>query len=153
MGFFDRPPPVARPEPERSRRPTPAWIKPEAALPGVVATELVLGRTSDAAVAVIGLSAYPTGFEFSVCAVVREPGQFAPSQMPGTYLLDDSAAFAAATAVAHRTLLDWAQPPKSRYQVVPGANYFVAFANANTDWLRGDPVATIGAHAFYREAL
>ncbi len=72
MGFFDRPPPVAQPERERHRRPRPAWIKPEAALPGVVATEFVLARTPDAAVAVIGLSTYPTGFEFSVCAVLRE---------------------------------------------------------------------------------
>jgi len=72
MGFFDRPPPVTRPERERPRRPRPAWIKPEAALPGVVAAELVLARAPDAAVAVIGLSAYPAGFEFSICAVLRE---------------------------------------------------------------------------------
>jgi len=69
-------------------------------VPGVVATELVLARTPDAAVAVIGLSAYPTGFEFSVCAVLREhrrrpgpdwgmhhvPDQFRDEPLPDEFL-------------------------------------------------------------------
>jgi hypothetical protein len=50
-------------------------------------------------------------------------------------------------------LHDWQQPPKLRPQVVPGAKFFIAFANTSPNWLRGEPVATIGAHAFYREAL
>jgi hypothetical protein len=43
-----------------------------AALPGVVARELLLARTDDAAVAVTGLLAYPAGFEFTLSAVLRQ---------------------------------------------------------------------------------
>jgi hypothetical protein len=46
-------------------------MKPEAALPGVVAEGLLLARTDDAVVAVTGLMAYPTGFEFVLTAVLR----------------------------------------------------------------------------------
>ena len=73
--------------------------------------------------------------------------------MPGHYSLDDAGAFAAASTVAERALRDWAQPAKQRPQVVPGAQYFIAYANTSPTWLRGDPVATIGAHAFYRDAF
>jgi hypothetical protein len=68
MSFFDRLPPAPPPEPEPPR---PAWMKPEAALAGVVAEELVLAHTDEAAVAVTGLLAYRTGFEVMLSAVLR----------------------------------------------------------------------------------
>jgi len=89
----------------------------------------------------------------SLCEVVREPGQFALSMMPGSYRLDDASAYASASTLAESALRDWSQPPQRRHQVVPGAQYFIAFANTSPSWLRGDPVATIGAHAFYRDAF
>lgn len=72
MGFFDSLPPMPAPEPEPPSPPRPAWMKPEAALAGVVAEEFLLARTDDAAVAITGLLAYPTGFEFAVSAVLRQ---------------------------------------------------------------------------------
>jgi hypothetical protein len=72
MGFFDDlPPPPPPPPPEPEYRPPP-WSKPEAALAGVVDRELLLAHTEDTAVAVIGLLAYPNGFQFTVAAVLRE---------------------------------------------------------------------------------
>jgi hypothetical protein len=68
MSFFDRLPSVPLPEPEPPR---PAWMKPEAALAGVVAEELLLAHTDDAAIAVTGLLAYRTGFGFLLSAVLR----------------------------------------------------------------------------------
>ena len=111
----------------------------------------VLGQRAVAEVALRRLDSGRHGE--SVCAVVREPGQFATSMMPARYNLDDQAAFAAASKVAERALRDWAQPAKQRPQVVPGAQYFIAYQSTSADWLRGDPVATIGAHAFYRDAF
>jgi len=106
------------------------------------------------AVAEVALRRLDTGRHGNdVCSVVREPGQFALTTMPGTYKLDDPAAFTAANTVARRALSDWALPPQRRQQVVPGAKYFIAFANTSPTWLRGDPIATIGAHAFYRDAF
>ena len=111
----------------------------------------VLGQR---AVAEVALRRLDTGHHGdSVCAVVRAPGQFAPSMMPGGYQLDDPGAFATANQVAARALSDWALPPRLRRQVVPGAKYFIAYANTNPNWVRGDPVATIGAHAFYSDAF
>lgn len=72
MQFFER---LLRasgpPAPEPPEPPRPAWLKPETALPGVVATELLLARSSAAAIAVSGLLAYPTGFEFILNLVLR----------------------------------------------------------------------------------
>jgi spore germination cell wall hydrolase CwlJ-like protein len=111
----------------------------------------VLGQR---AVAEVALRRLDTGRHGdSVCAVVRAPGQFAPSMVPGAYRLDDAGAFATANQVAERALSDWALPPRLRRQVVPGAKYFIAYANTNPNWVRGDPVATIGAHAFYSDAF
>lgn len=70
MGFFDRLPPQP-PEPEVPVRPQPAWMKPEAELPGSVAAELVLAHTDNAAVAVNGLRAFRSGFEFTLSIVLR----------------------------------------------------------------------------------
>lgn len=70
MGFFDRLPPTPPPEPE-PEPPRPAWLKPEAVIAAVVAEQRLLARTDDAVVAITGLLAYPTGFEFTLSAVLR----------------------------------------------------------------------------------
>ena len=49
----------------------PRWAKPEATLPGVVAVELLLARTDTAAIALTGIRAFPTGFEFTLSCVTR----------------------------------------------------------------------------------
>ncbi|AVT29455.1 hypothetical protein C6361_08060 [Plantactinospora sp. BC1] len=78
MGFFDRPIAALDPQPEPAAPPRPAWMKPEAVFPGVVAEHRLLAHTDSAAIAITGLLAYPGGFEFSVTAVLR-----APDRRPG----------------------------------------------------------------------
>ena len=70
MGFFDQLPPQP-PEPEPRIPARPPWLRPEAELPGVVAVELVVVHTAQAAVAVSGLRAFGTGFEFTLSTVLR----------------------------------------------------------------------------------
>jgi hypothetical protein len=70
MSFFEGLPLI--PEPEPSEPPRPVWMKPEATLPGVVAQEIVVARNDNAAIAVTGLTAYPTGFEFTLSVVLRQ---------------------------------------------------------------------------------
>ena len=89
----------------------------------------------------------------TLCDVVSEPGQFAQTLVPRGYKLDDAAAFARAKTVAEQALSDWALPPNQRRQVVPGAKYFIAYEIVSPTWVRGDPVATIGGHAFYSDAF
>lgn len=75
MGFFDSVPKQPPPEPVRRHRP--AWMRPDAVIPGLVPAELLLVRTGQVAVAVGGVHAYPNGFEFTVHARLRranEPG-------------------------------------------------------------------------------
>jgi hypothetical protein len=70
MTFFDSiPPPPPPPEPVRRRRP--AWMRPEAVIPGSVPGEVILIRTEQVAVAVGSVRAYPNGFEFTVHVRLR----------------------------------------------------------------------------------
>jgi len=71
MGFFERLALPPDPEPEPDPRPKPAWVKPENVLPGSLAVDLMLAHTDNAAVAVTELRAYPTGFTFTLSAVLR----------------------------------------------------------------------------------
>jgi len=81
MSFFDsipKPPPRA---PER--HPRPAWLRPEAVLPGSVQGELVLARTDEVAIAIGSIRAYPNGFEFTVHVRFREAAaDFGPGHDP-----------------------------------------------------------------------
>ncbi|MGW3787604.1 hypothetical protein ACWD5Z_23680 [Micromonospora chokoriensis] len=61
MGFFERQVAASEVEPEPVREPRPAWMKPEAVIPGVVAENHVLVHTDRVAVAISGLLAYPCG--------------------------------------------------------------------------------------------
>jgi hypothetical protein len=53
----------------RQRRP--AWVQPDAVIPGSVAGELMLIRTGQVAVAIGSVRAYPNGFEFTAHVRVR----------------------------------------------------------------------------------
>jgi len=46
-------------------------MKPEAVIPGVVTAQFLLARTEATAIAITGLSAYPTGFGFVLTAALR----------------------------------------------------------------------------------
>jgi hypothetical protein len=75
VGFFDDR--QSEPDgPVMSARP-----KPDGALPTPVATRLVLARTEEVAIAVIGLWAFAAGFEFLVSVQLRQavPGSSAAS--------------------------------------------------------------------------
>ncbi|HTA01513.1 MAG TPA: hypothetical protein VK802_14095 [Streptosporangiaceae bacterium] len=70
MSFFDSiPQPPPPPDPVRRRRP--AWMRPEAVIPGSAPGEAVLIRTDEVAVAVGSVRAYPNGFEFTVHVRLR----------------------------------------------------------------------------------
>ena len=71
MSFFELPP---QPEPPEAEEPeVPEWFAaPSNVLGAAVPIRLVLAKTSDLAVAVLGGTAYPTGFEFKL--VVRSRG-------------------------------------------------------------------------------
>lgn len=86
----------------------------------------------------------------SVCAVVTAPKQFAPTLVSPKFVLRNLKAWNRAVEVAMHARNDWRKPQPLRYQIVPGADHFVALGIANPDWARGVPVATIGDHTFYR---
>lgn len=88
----------------------------------------------------------------TVCAVVMAPHQFAPSLVAPDYQLRNPKAWERAVAVALRAEKDWHRPSPGTRFVVPGADHFVAQAQASPDWARGVPVATIGDHTFYQVA-
>jgi len=69
MSFFNSIP--QPPPPEPVRRPHPAWMQPDAVIPGSVPGELLLIRTEEVAVAIGGVCAYPNGFEFTAHVRMR----------------------------------------------------------------------------------
>jgi hypothetical protein len=72
--FFElRPPRAAR---QRLRVPRPAWLgPPEDSLGVVVPLRLVLARTADLAVAILGVTAYRSGFTFELAIRRRAAGE------------------------------------------------------------------------------
>ncbi|MGO9929253.1 MAG: hypothetical protein ACLPLP_24905 [Mycobacterium sp.] len=69
MSFFDSIP--QPPPPEPVRRAQPAFMQPDAVIPGSVPGELLLIRTEEVAVAIGGICAYPNGFEFTAHVRMR----------------------------------------------------------------------------------
>ncbi len=69
MSFFDSIPQPPPREPVRHARP--AYMQPDAVIPGSVPGELLLIRTEEAAVAIGGICAYPNGFEFTAHVRMR----------------------------------------------------------------------------------
>jgi spore germination cell wall hydrolase CwlJ-like protein len=87
----------------------------------------------------------------NVCAVVNAPGQFALSSTNKNFVFDTPQAWQEAWAIAGRALDMWSLPLAQRKFVVPHADHFVLADSASPPaWIKGPPLATIGAHNFYR---
>ncbi len=86
----------------------------------------------------------------SVCDVVQAPGQFALSTTSPNTLLDSPNAWRKAWTIAENAIAMWSLPREQRKFVVPNADHFVAADSAYPAWIKGPPIATIGAHNFYR---
>ena len=86
----------------------------------------------------------------SVCEVVSARLQFAISTTPKNYMLRNPDAWNKAWLVADHALQMWDLPAAQREFVVPDADHFVAEEKASPAWMKGQPVAVIGAHSFYR---
>jgi spore germination cell wall hydrolase CwlJ-like protein len=86
----------------------------------------------------------------NLCAVVTAPKQFAPTLVSPNFSIRSLDAWNKAVQVALQAQIDYAQIKDARQQIVPGADHFVALGIANPAWARGEPVATIGDHTFYR---
>ncbi len=63
------------PRPDRDRDGPPTHEPPDNEVPNVVPVSAVLGRTPDAAVALVGLRVYTTGFSFDVSVRLRVPAE------------------------------------------------------------------------------
>lgn len=85
----------------------------------------------------------------NICSVVTARGQFATATTAPEYVLRDASAWQNAWAVAGKTLKTWSLPRAQRDVIVPDADHFVV-TDTPAYWIDGPPVATIGAHAFYR---
>jgi len=86
----------------------------------------------------------------NVCNVVTAPGQFAVSTTNKNYMLRNPQAWSKAWIVADQAIRMWDLPIAQREFVVPGADHFVAEEIASPAWIKGQPLAVIGAHSFYR---
>jgi len=85
-----------------------------------------------------------------LCKVVGAPGQFALSTTNRNYMLRSPESWSTAWLVADRTLQMWDLPIDKRKFVVPEADHFVAEEHASPSWSKGERVAVIGAHSFFR---
>jgi spore germination cell wall hydrolase CwlJ-like protein len=86
----------------------------------------------------------------SVCEIVRAPGQFALSTTNANFPIDNPDAWQRAWKIADRAIAMWSLPRDQRKFVVPNADHFVVADSASPVWIKGPPLATIGAHNFYR---
>lgn len=86
----------------------------------------------------------------TVCDVVRAPGQFATTTTRESRVMDDPEAWNKAWQIAGRSLAIWSLPRDRRKFVVPDADHFVLADSVSPGWIKGPPLATIGAHNFYR---
>jgi hypothetical protein len=97
MSFFEPPPPPPSLSLAEAEYQQPVWLGPPAnVVPGVVPVELLIARTDQTAVAVIGVRAYPTGFGFTLSLRVRRRSArqqqvFSPLDAPfeGNQIPDD----------------------------------------------------------------
>jgi len=86
----------------------------------------------------------------SLCAVVKARGQFALSTTSKNYIFTDVDSWRQAWVVAGAAMDIWSLPPALRMDVVPKADHFYASNSTAPAWAKGNPVATIGEHSFYR---
>ncbi len=85
-----------------------------------------------------------------LCGVVNAKGQFALSTTNKNYMLRNPLSWEKAWIVADHALQMWELPNEKRQFVVPDADHFVAEEQASPAWRKGQPLAVIGAHSFYR---
>lgn len=72
MDFFPEPPDPPDPPDEDQEYRQPVWMgPPDDVLPGVVPVELVLGRSDSTVVGLIGMRAFPNGFQMTLAVRVR----------------------------------------------------------------------------------
>jgi spore germination cell wall hydrolase CwlJ-like protein len=86
----------------------------------------------------------------SVCSVLTAPGQFALSLVPSNYILSEIDALRRSWAIANIAMAMRSLPEPLRYSVVPKADHFYASDTPMPAWAKGDPLARIGDHSFYR---
>ncbi|MEO5622079.1 MAG: cell wall hydrolase [Dokdonella sp.] len=86
----------------------------------------------------------------TVCTVVRAPNQFAITTTNTNFKLDNPDAWRKAWTIAARAIAMWSLPIRQRRFVVPHADHFILADSISPNWIKGPPLATIGAHNFYR---
>ena len=86
----------------------------------------------------------------TLCSVLSKPKQFALTTVSPNYELSNPLAWKRAWQAMRQALLVYQQPEKQRKLLSQGATHFVALAAASPSWARGQPVAVIGDHTFYR---
>lgn len=86
----------------------------------------------------------------SVCDVVNAPAQFALSMTSESFNFRNPKAWSRAWDIAGRAIQVWNLPAEQRKLVVPYADHFIVADSVSPDWIKGPPLATIGAHNFYR---
>jgi len=86
----------------------------------------------------------------NLCSVLTARGQFALSTTSQNYIVDEMPAWQNAWGVAGATMGLWSLPPNLRVAVVPRADHFFSASVAPPSWAKGDPLAVIGDHRFYR---
>ena len=107
--------------------------------------------TGQMAVAEVAMRRRETGrWGDTVCDVVRSRGQFATATTNVNFTLDNPVAGRKAVQIADRAIAMWALPRNQRKFVVPHADHFVLADSVSPSWIKGPPLATIGAHNFYR---
>ena len=107
--------------------------------------------TGQLAVAEVALRRADSGqWGNSVCSVLTAPGQFALSTMPQNYILQEVDSLQRAWAISNIAFALWSLPPKLRPSVVPQADHFFVSNTPAPAWAKGNPVARIGEHSFYR---
>lgn len=107
--------------------------------------------TGQMAVAEVAMRRRETGrWGDTVCDVVRSRGQFATATTNVNFTLDNPVAWRKAVQIADRAIAMWALPRNQRKFVVPHADHFVLADSVSPSWIKGPPLATIGAHNFYR---
>ncbi len=84
----------------------------------------------------------------TVCDVVTYPHQFATTEVPSSYQLDNLKAWTKAWKIAGESLAIWKLPKGKRMLVVPHADHF-ATRDSSPKWASVGAVKTIGNHAFY----
>lgn len=108
-------------------------------------------QTGQMAVAEVAMRRRESGrWGKTVCEVVRAPGQFATATLSQNLVLDNPGAWQKAWKIAGRAIAIWSLPVDQRTFVVPNAYYFMVADSAWPSWIKGPPLATIGAHNFYR---